>query len=145
MALVRPTNGLGRRLQVFTDGNATQAREDANLEFLETTMQQELAEAVADLERLISAQTVKTHTSFQTVTATVTQLTATQHKENAEQAAWLDTLTLAVHEATKKMEDDMEQLREKLEETDGRLTQVCMHADVRVWAGVRACMFGFVV
>jgi hypothetical protein len=72
---------------------------------------------------------VKTHTSFQHLTSTVVQLHAAQHKENKEQAAWLDTLTLAVHEATKTMEDDMEQLRNKLEETDTRLTQNTQELD----------------
>ena len=50
---------------------------------------------------------VKTHTSFQHLTSTVVQLHAAQHKENKEQAAWLDThvprpeaaVTTAIEEA----------------------------------------------
>ena len=111
------------RSTVFIDNNATAAREESRLTFLEKDMTEELAEAVTDLERRVSAQTVTTQTSFLHVAQEVTQLAAAQHKENKKQAAWLDTLTLAVHEAGKKMEDDLQQLREQLLEVDTRLTQ----------------------
>ena len=111
------------RSTVFIDNNATAAREESRLTYLEKDMTEELAEAVTDLERRVSAQTVTTQTSFLHVAQEVTQLAAAQHKENKEQAAWLDTLTLAVHEAGKKMEDDLQQLREQLLEVDTRLTQ----------------------
>lgn len=129
IASLRAADEAAWRNKIFNNANATQQREDARMEFLETSMREELHEAVTDLERLITTQTVKTHTSFQHLTSTVVQLHAAQHKENREQAAWLDSLTLSVHEATKKMEDDVEQLRDQLAETDTRLTQNTQELD----------------
>jgi len=129
IASLRSSDETAWRGKIFADSNATQAREDARMTALETTLTLELNEAVADLERLIAAQTLKTQTSFQHVSATVAQLTVAQHRENTEQAAWLDSLTLSVHEATKKMEDDMAQLREKLDETDRRLAENTVELD----------------
>lgn len=111
------------RSKIFVDNNVTQDREAARMQAIESSVQQDLADVMSDMRRLIAKQTVKTHESFDHVTKTVTELTAEQHKENMEQAAWLETLMRAVREATKKMEDDMQQLREKLTQTDSRLTR----------------------